>query len=180
MVPPCFRSSVFSVFSSPLYQVFNNRAHRIGMSDATLDTLIISDLHLGSELSRAREALDLLQSDLFEQKDYRFCRMRELLMQARPTAQWDTSLKLSKTECARYHKISYSAEKIDHLLATNSNEVVFCQFCEILFVCKLINLIKKFVSIDSAHSRCSSPEFDGVKPYADRMFGVHALHLRAW
>ena len=32
------------------------------MSDATLDTLIISDLHLGSELSRAREALDLLQS----------------------------------------------------------------------------------------------------------------------
>ncbi len=33
-----------------------------GMSDVTFDTLIISDLHLGSELSRAREALDLLQS----------------------------------------------------------------------------------------------------------------------
>jgi UDP-2,3-diacylglucosamine pyrophosphatase LpxH len=32
------------------------------MSDAILDTLIISDLHLGSELSRAGEALDLLQS----------------------------------------------------------------------------------------------------------------------
>ena len=32
------------------------------MSDATFDTLIISDLHLGSELSRARDALDLLQS----------------------------------------------------------------------------------------------------------------------
>ena len=34
----------------------------ISMSDAILDTLIISDLHLGSELSRAGEALDLLQS----------------------------------------------------------------------------------------------------------------------
>ena len=32
------------------------------MSDATFDTLIISDVHLGSELSRARDALDLLQS----------------------------------------------------------------------------------------------------------------------
>lgn len=35
------------------------------MSDVTFDTLIISDLHLGSELSRAGEALDLLRSVRF-------------------------------------------------------------------------------------------------------------------
>ena len=62
MVPRFFPLSVFSVFSSCVYQVLNNRAHPTGMSDATFDTLIISDLHLGSELSRARDALDLLQS----------------------------------------------------------------------------------------------------------------------
>jgi metallophosphoesterase superfamily enzyme len=62
VVPPIFDGGVFFVFSSPLYQVLNNTQHPIGMSDAILDTLIISDLHLGSELSRAGEALDLLQS----------------------------------------------------------------------------------------------------------------------
>ena len=91
--------SFLRVFICPLSSVLINTASCA--CRMRLLTLIIFDLHLGSELSRAREALDLLQSDLFEQKDYRFCRMRELLMQARPTAQWDTSLKLSKTECAR-------------------------------------------------------------------------------
>jgi UDP-2,3-diacylglucosamine pyrophosphatase LpxH len=62
VVLPIFHPEVFSVFSSSLYQVLNSTKHHIGMSDPILDTLIISDLHLGSELSRAREALDLLQS----------------------------------------------------------------------------------------------------------------------
>jgi UDP-2,3-diacylglucosamine pyrophosphatase LpxH len=32
------------------------------MSDQVLDTLLVSDVHLGSEVSRARDALDLIQS----------------------------------------------------------------------------------------------------------------------
>jgi UDP-2,3-diacylglucosamine pyrophosphatase LpxH len=32
------------------------------MSDQVLDTLLVSDLHLGSEVSRARDALDLIES----------------------------------------------------------------------------------------------------------------------
>ena len=35
------------------------------MSDATYDTLILSDVHLGSELSRAQDALDVLESHRF-------------------------------------------------------------------------------------------------------------------
>jgi len=33
--------------------------------ERAFDTLILSDVHLGSELSRAREALDLLKSTSF-------------------------------------------------------------------------------------------------------------------
>lgn len=35
------------------------------MGDATYDTLVLSDVHLGSELSRAQDALDVLQSNSF-------------------------------------------------------------------------------------------------------------------
>lgn len=51
------------------------------MRDTAIDTLIISDVHLGSEVSRARDALDLLQSihyrrlillgDIFSDLDFR-------------------------------------------------------------------------------------------------------------
>jgi len=35
------------------------------MRDVAYDTLILSDVHLGSELSRARDALDVLESHRF-------------------------------------------------------------------------------------------------------------------
>jgi len=86
------------------------------------------------------------------------------------------SLPLKHRERGRPLLLSYSGCQIVRI---NSNEVVFCELSAILFICKLINLIEKFVSIGSAHSRCSRPEFGRVKPYADRVFGVHALPLRA-
>ena len=82
-----------------------------------------------------------------------------------------------KTSCSLSGGCHRAVAVIDIAVATDSNEVVFCQFCEILFIGKLVNLIEKPISIGLAHSRCSSPEFGGVKPYAQGIFGVHTLRL---
>jgi hypothetical protein len=37
-------------------------SHNVGMQAPTLDTLLLSDIHLGSDISRARDAVALLQS----------------------------------------------------------------------------------------------------------------------
>ncbi len=53
---------IFFRFLLAIYHIFNSHKHNEGMSYVSCDTLILSDLHLGSELSRARDALDLLRS----------------------------------------------------------------------------------------------------------------------
>jgi UDP-2,3-diacylglucosamine pyrophosphatase LpxH len=54
--------AIFAGYSSTVDQVFTWLGDSNTMSNTTFDTLLISDLHLGSELSRAGEALELLQS----------------------------------------------------------------------------------------------------------------------
>jgi UDP-2,3-diacylglucosamine pyrophosphatase LpxH len=57
-----FLVSVIVENSLCIYQNVISSIENCTMAEAVLDTLLLSDLHLGSEVSRARDALDLIQS----------------------------------------------------------------------------------------------------------------------
>jgi len=49
----------------PFIILLRTLSHNVGMQAPTLDTLLLSDIHLGSDISRARDAVALLQSCRF-------------------------------------------------------------------------------------------------------------------
>jgi UDP-2,3-diacylglucosamine pyrophosphatase LpxH len=65
LLPGFSRLSILAAYSCAVDRVFNEVSDSSGMSNDCFDTLLISDVHLGSELSRAREALELLRSSSY-------------------------------------------------------------------------------------------------------------------